>query len=81
MYKHPLDYKKEDLNEIMYKKIKVHIGPRNSDKIEYSTEGEIIKCSLAANPPHLPGTIELRLNSGKVEKYDFFQIKGFSDIE
>ena len=81
MYKLPLTYKKEDLDKIMFKPLKIYVGSNNSDKVNETYEGEIIKCGLASNPPNLPVDIEFRLSNGVIKTFDFFEIKRFSDID
>ena len=75
MNKHPLQYEKEDLDEIMFKPLSIEIGPPNEDKIEESLEGQIVKCSLAANPPYLPVEINFQTINGEIRIINFFEIK------
>ncbi len=79
MYKQPLEYKKEDLDELMFKPLKIHVGPTNKDEVTEIVEGQIIKCSLAANPPHLPADFELQLENGQKRIFNFFEVKRFEN--
>ncbi len=80
MYKHPLKYTKEDLQEIMFKPMRVHIGPTNNDQVTETLNGQIISCSLAANSPNQPANFELLLENGMVRSFNFFEAKAFEDI-
>ena len=33
MYKQPLDYKKEELEGIMFKPLKIYVGPSNKNEV------------------------------------------------
>ena len=79
MYKHPLQYKKEDLDELMYKPLKIYVGLANTEEIKEVLEGQIIKCSLAANPPHLPADFEFQLDNGQKRTFNFFEVKRFEN--
>ncbi len=79
MYKHPLQYKKEDLDELMFKPIKLYVGPANKDEVSEILYGKIIKCSLAANPPHLPVDLEFQMDDGQKRTFNFFEVKKFED--
>lgn len=75
MKRHPQEYTKENLKEIINKPLKIGIGNMNSDKITEVVEGVITKCTLAANPPHLPATAQISTSDGKVISKNFFEIK------
>ncbi len=79
MYKQPLQYKKEDLDELMFKPLKIYVGLANEEEVKEVLEGQIIKCSLAANPPHLPADFEFELNNGEKRTFNFFEVKRFED--
>ncbi|MCM0665104.1 hypothetical protein [Flavobacterium tyrosinilyticum] len=72
---HPLEYKKEDLPEIMHKPLTFDIGSVNSDIIKESLSGIMTQCSLAANYPHLPGTATIQTTTGQIRSFNFFEIK------
>jgi hypothetical protein len=73
--KNPIDLTKDDLNEIMHIPLRIGIGDMNKIEISESLEGEIIECSLAANPPHLPAIAKFRTSNGKIISLTFFEIK------
>lgn len=79
MYKHPLQYKKEDLEEIEFKPLKIFVGASNNDEVTEILEGQIVKCTLAANPPHLPADFEFKLDNGQIRTFNFFEVKRFED--
>lgn len=79
MYKHPLQYKKEDLEEITFKPLRISVGTSNKDEIMEVLEGRIVKCSLATNPPHLPVDFEFQLDNGQIRVFSFFEVKKFED--
>lgn len=79
MYKQPLLYKKEDLDELMFKPLKIYVGLSNNEEIKEVLEGQIIKCSLAANPPHLPADFEFQLDNGQKRMFNFFEVKRFEN--
>lgn len=81
MYQHPLNYTKEQLENLIAIPIKIYVGKINSTKIDGIIEGVILDFSLAANPPHLPGDIKFQNTNGDVEVFNIFQVKRFSDIE
>ncbi len=74
-YLNPLEYTKENLSEIMDKILIFDIGNQNSDDIQESLVGAMTNCTLASNPPHLPGTARVTLLDGSERRLDFFQIK------
>ena len=75
-YIHPLEYTKENISEIMNKILIFDVGTQNSEKIQESIVGAMTNCTLASNPPHLPGTARITLLDGRTQKrFDFFQIK------
>ena len=75
MKRHPQEYRKENLEEIMHKPLKIGIGNKNSDEITEVIEGVIIDCTLAANLPHLPGTARILTVDGQIKRKNFFEIK------
>ncbi len=79
MYKHPLHYKKEDLGEIEFKPLRIYVGEANNDEITEILEGQIVQCSLAANPPHLPADFEFQLDNGQRRTFNFFEVKKFEN--
>lgn len=81
MFKNPLEYKNEELHEIMHKPIRIEIGSANSDTIIEVIEGTIYECFLAANYPHLPVKANILTMDGIERSFDFFQLKRFSSIE
>ncbi len=71
----PIRYTKENLSEIMHKKLFFDIGQVNSADIEETFEGTMIECFLAANPPNLPVQAKI-INSNRQElNVDFFSLK------
>lgn len=70
-----MNYTKENLNEIMNKPVRLSIGEPNSDKVSEFVEGIIVHCDLAANPPHLPASAEIELESGKRRRFSFPELK------
>lgn len=79
MYKEPMEYKKEDVSEIMNKPLKISIGKWGSDIITDEITGEIIKCTLAANPPHQPASFRVKTEQGE-KSLSVASIKKFEDI-
>lgn len=79
MYKQPLQYKEQDLDELMFKPLKIYVGLSNNEEIKDVFEGQIIKCSLAANPPHLPADFEFQLDNGQKRMFNFFEVKRFEN--
>jgi hypothetical protein len=77
MYKHPLDYKKEDIQELMFKPLRIFVGSAKNDSVSEILEGHIERCGLASNPPHLPADIEFQLENGQIRKFNFFELKKF----
>jgi len=75
MKRHPQEYRKENLEEIMDKPLKIGIGNMNSNEITEVIEGVITKCTLAANLPHLPATAQILTADGKIKRKNFFEIK------
>ncbi|MDD7887963.1 hypothetical protein [Flavivirga sp. 57AJ16] len=74
-YIHPLEYTKENLPEIMNKTLIFDVGTQNSDEIQESLVGVMTNCTLASNPPHLPGTARITLLDETERRFNFFQIK------
>lgn len=79
MYKDPMEYKKEDVSEILNKPLKISIGQWGSDKITEEIFGEIIKCTLAANPPHQPASFRVKTKQGE-KSLSVASIKKFEGI-
>jgi hypothetical protein len=79
--KHPLEITKEDLKEIMHVPLQIGVGPANKGEITETLEGEIIECSLAANPPNLPAIADFQLKNGAIRKFSFFEIKWIKKIQ
>jgi len=73
--KNPIDLTKDDLNEIMHIPLLIGIGDINKIEALESLEGEIIECSLAANPPHLPAIATFQTKNGNIRSLTFFEIK------
>jgi hypothetical protein len=71
----PLHYTKENLSEIMYKQLIFDIGQAQSEDIEESIRGKLIECTLASNPPFLPGMGTIITANGISKKLTFFEIK------
>lgn len=72
---HPLNYKKEQLEEIMNKTLTFDVGTQNSDEITETIIGSMTNCTLAGNPPYLPGIARITLQNGNERSFNFFQIK------
>lgn len=79
--KHPIHLTKEDLKEIMHIPLQIGIGPANRNEINEILDGKIIECSLAANPPNLPGIADFQTSNGIIRKFSFFEIKWIKKIE
>ncbi|REG88541.1 hypothetical protein [Flavobacterium aquicola] len=79
MYKSPMEYTKENISEVMNKPIKIFIGKWGSDEISEEINGEIIRCTVAANPPFLPATVRVRVGNGE-RSFSIAEIKRFEDI-
>lgn len=71
----PLHYTKENLSEIMHKQLIFDVGQAQSEDILDSIKGKIVECSLASNPPFLPGTATIITTNGIAKKLNFFEIK------
>lgn len=81
MFKAPLDYKKEDLDKLMFKILKIEIGPPFIDQIDESLEGEIIDYSMAYSSKPLIGMVDFQLRNGQIRKFPFTEIKSISLIK
>lgn len=79
MYKHPMNYKKEDISEIMNKPLRIQVGKWGADEITEEIFGEIIGCTVAANPPFLPASIRIKAKNGE-RVFSIAEIKRFEDI-
>ncbi len=76
MYKHPLEYTKEDLEKLLNVPIRIEIGKLNSDVIENSYEGRITNFSLAVgNVPKLPADIYFRKTNGEAIRVNIEMVK------
>ncbi len=75
MKRHPQEYRKENLKEIMHKPLKIGIGKKKSDKITEVIEGIITDCTLAPSLPHLARTAQILTADGKIIRKNFFEIK------
>ena len=75
MSKPPKEYRKENLEEIMHKPLKIGIGNIKSDEITEVIEGVITKCTLEAKLPHLPGTAQILKADRTIIRKKFFEIK------
>jgi hypothetical protein len=73
--KHPLELTKEDLKDIMYIPLQIGVGLTNNNEVTEILEGEIIECSLAANPPLLPAIADFQISNGEIRNLTFFEIK------
>lgn len=80
MYKHPLHYKKEDIDQVMNKNILIDVCDMNKDEIKETVEGVIENCSLACNYPHLPGSLTVITSNGETRTLSLFEIIRFRDI-
>jgi hypothetical protein len=78
--KHPLEIEKEDLKEIMHVPLQIGVGSANKGEVTETLDGEIIECSLAANPPNLPAIADFQLKNGIIRKFSFFEIKWIKKI-
>ena len=76
----PIQLTKEDLPDVMYIPIRIEVGPANKNEINETLEGKIIECSLAANPPNLPGIATFQTIEGKIRRFSFFEIKSILKI-
>jgi hypothetical protein len=76
MYKNLWDYKKEDIEEIMYKPIKLFIGKSNSNEIEEQIDCKITNCTLASNFPYQPVSFRVENDEG-VRTLSITRIKKF----
>lgn len=80
MYKLPLQLEKEDLEELMFKPLRIFIGLANKDEVMEVMDGKIIKCSLASNYPFLPADFVFQLNNGDKSTYNFFEVKRIENL-
>ena len=49
MYKHPSQYKKEDLGEIEFKPLRIYVGAANNDEVTEILEGQIVNLKPLSN--------------------------------
>ena len=75
MKRHPQEYRKENLKEIMHKPLKIGIGNTKSDEITEGIEGVRTDWTLAASLPHLPGTAQILTADGNIKRKNFFEMK------
>jgi hypothetical protein len=71
----PIRYTKDNLAEILHKRLKFEIGEINSDLVQKIILGTIHSCTLATNEPHLPAIANILDDYGKLHQLNFFQIK------
>lgn len=71
----PLRYTKENLSEIMHKKLFFDIGQVNNADIEETIEGTMTECFLAVNPPNLPAQAKIITSNREEIEIDFFRLK------
>ena len=74
-----MDYKKDDISEVMNKPLKISIGQWGSDKITEEIKGEIINCTLAANPPYQPASLRIKTKESE-KSFSISSIKKFEDL-
>lgn len=79
MFRNPLEYTKENIEEIMNIPIVIEIGRFNSDIITETIEGEIVNCTLASNPPFLPASLRIRIHNNE-KVYSIMEIKRFRNL-
>jgi len=77
IHKLTLQFEKEDVDELMFKPLRIFIGLANKDEVVEVLDGKIIKCSLAAVSPHLPADFEFQLKNGEKRIFSFFEVKRF----
>jgi hypothetical protein len=77
----PREYKSDDFQKLVNKQILIEVGPTSDDfTITDKFEGTLIQYGLAANAPHLPVDIKLRLLSGEVKYFGIFELKSIKLI-
>lgn len=79
MFRKPLEYTKENIEEIMNIPLVIEIGKFNSEVITETIEGEIVNCTLASNPPYLPASLRIRTRNGE-KVCSIMEIKRFSNL-
>jgi hypothetical protein len=79
MFRNPLEYTKENIEEIMNIPLVIEIGRFNSDIITETLKGEIVNCTLASNPPFLPATLRIRTPNGE-KAFSIMEIKRFRNL-
>ncbi|QZT36677.1 hypothetical protein K5X82_15720 [Halosquirtibacter xylanolyticus] len=77
MIKHPLRYTSNDLKEILFKPIEICIGPVQSDDVNRVIKCEIIKYNHAANSPHQPVDIVVKVDNQAEELLNISEVKSF----
>ena len=78
MYKHPMNYTKENVSEIMNKPLKILITEYGSDNVIEEIDCEIINCLLASNHPYLPSSFRIKTEKGE-RNISVAEIKKFED--
>ncbi|SEG15481.1 hypothetical protein [Algoriphagus boritolerans] len=76
--KHPWNYSAGELEKLMFKPLRFHVGEIKSDEVKEIVEGVIVKIILASNPPHLPADIVVELVDNSTIRYCILEVKGFS---
>lgn len=72
----PHEYKSDDFQKLVNKEIIIEVGPANNDStITDKYDGTLIQYGLAANAPHLPVDIKLRLLNGEVKYLGILELK------
>jgi hypothetical protein len=79
--KHPWSYSAGELEELMFKPLRFHIGEIKSDEVNQLLDGQIVQIILASNPPHLPADIIVKLADNSKVRYCILELKGLSHIE
>lgn len=80
MYKHPLHYSTRELENLLHKPIKIHIGPVRSNLVTEIIEGKIIEIAVASNDYNAPVEIQFKSTNNDITIYNILRVKEFSDI-
>lgn len=59
-------YTKENISEMMHKPLRITIQKYGSDEVINEVEGEIVKCTLALNPPYHPISFRVQTHDGEL---------------
>lgn len=81
MNKHPLSYTREDIEKIIDKMVKIDVGDQNSNIINETVVGKLIKCDLAANGPYLPTAVHIKTKNGATREISFSDMIQINVIE